>query len=153
MRYERADIIRDDWMLTSRFNGQVSSERLLFSETLGLGGFDTIRGTDSRAYNADHGWIANFEFGPKTYRCGTLQEPQTLRAYGFVDMGNGYVDQPQPGEDAYTFALSTGVGLRYQMSDRLIARFDYGFGIEDIDAAERSDRAHLGLTWIPGRRL
>ncbi|WP_144059323.1 hypothetical protein [Rhodopirellula sp. SWK7] len=35
----------------------------------------------------------------------------------------------------YTFALSTGVGLRFQLSDRVIARFDYGFGVEDIDAS------------------
>ncbi|WDQ14862.1 ShlB/FhaC/HecB family hemolysin secretion/activation protein [Rhodopirellula sp. P2] len=153
MRYERSDVVRDDWMLTSRLTGQASSERLLFSETLGLGGYDTIRGVDSRAYNADHGWIANFEFGPKTYRCGTTESPKTLRGYGFVDMGNGYVDHPMAGEDAYTFALSTGVGMRFQVSDRLIARFDYGFGIEEIEGAGRNDRAHFGLTWIPGRRL
>lgn len=153
LRYERADVARREWMLTTRLTGQASSERLLFSETLGLGGYDTIRGTDSRAYNADHGWIANFEFGPKTYRCGTVEEPKTLRAYGFVDVGNGYVDQPLAGEDAYTFAVSTGVGMRFQISDRLIARLDYGFGIEDIDAAERNDRAHFAVTWIPGPRL
>ncbi|SMP69805.1 Hemolysin activation/secretion protein [Neorhodopirellula lusitana] len=153
MRYERADVLRKEWMLTTRLTGQASSERLLFSETLGLGGYDTLRGTDSRVYNADHGWIANFEFGPKTYRFGTVENPKTLRGYGFVDMGNGYVDQPMAGEDAYTFAMSTGVGFRFQVSDRVIARFDYGFGIEEIDAAERSDRAHFGVTWIPGRRL
>lgn len=153
LRYERADVARREWMFTTRLTGQASSERLLFSETLGLGGYDTIRGTDSRAYNADHGWIANFEFGPKTYRCGTVEEPKILRAYGFVDVGNGYVDQPLAGEDAYTFAVSTGVGMRFQVSDRLIARLDYGFGIEDIDAAERNDRAHFAVTWIPGPRL
>ncbi|QDT07206.1 Heme/hemopexin transporter protein HuxB precursor [Rubripirellula lacrimiformis] len=153
MRYERADVVRDAWSLTTRLTGQASSERLLFSETLGLGGYDTIRGADSRAYNADHGWIANFELGPKTYRYGTAQNQRTLRTYGFVDMGNGYLDQPLAGEDAYTFALSTGVGMRFQVSDRIIARFDYGFGIEEIDGIGRSDRGHFGVTWIPGRRL
>ncbi|TWU47130.1 ShlB/FhaC/HecB family hemolysin secretion/activation protein [Rubripirellula reticaptiva] len=153
MRYERADSVGRDWLLSSRFAGQASSERLLFSETLGLGGFDTLRGTDQRAYNADHGWIANFEFGPKTYRWGCQHDPRTFRAYTFVDMGNGYVADPIDGEDAYTFALSTGVGARFQISDRLIARFDYGIGIQDIADNGRSDRAHFGLTWIPGRRL
>ncbi|WP_144054621.1 ShlB/FhaC/HecB family hemolysin secretion/activation protein [Rhodopirellula europaea] len=152
-RYERVDVVRKHWMLATRLTGQASSERLLFSETLGLGGYDTIRGTDSRAYNADHGWIANFEFGPKTYRFGTVKDPRTVRGYGFADLGNGYIDQPLAGEDAYTFAMSAGVGMRFQVSDRLIARFDYGFGIRDIDAAERSDRAHFAVTWIPGRRL
>jgi hemolysin activation/secretion protein len=151
--YERADVFGNNWMLNTRLTGQASSERLLFSETLGLGGFDTIRGVDQRAYNADQGWIANLEFGPRTYRCGTNDNPKTLRAYAFVDMGNGYVDQPRDGEDAYTFALSTGVGCRFQISDRLIARFDYGFGIQEIDNVGRSDRGHFGVTWIPGRRL
>ncbi|TWT98969.1 Heme/hemopexin transporter protein HuxB precursor [Neorhodopirellula pilleata] len=153
LRYDMQKIIADDWMLATRFLGQVASERLLFSETLGLGGFDSIRGTDQRAFNADHGWIANFELGPRTFRWGTPESPKVLRAYGFVDVGNGYIADPFAGEDAYTFALSTGVGARYQLSDRLIARFDYGFGIEDVDAADRNDRAHFGLTWIPGPRL
>ncbi len=75
-----------------------------------------------------------------------------MRAYSFIDMGNGYIDQPQPGEDASTFALSTGVGVRLQISDRLTARFDYGIGIVDLDDTSRNDRAHVGLTWIPRRR-
>lgn len=152
MGYERADLIGQSWLLSSRFVGQATSERLLFSETLGLGGFDSLRGTDQRAFNADHGWIANFEFGPKSYRWGTVTEPRTLRAYSFIDMGNGYIDQPQPGEDASTFALSTGVGARLQISDRLTARVDYGIGIVDLDETSRNDRAHVGLTWIPRRR-
>ncbi len=152
MLYQRADV-RRGWMLNSRFIGQASSERLLFSETLGLGGFDSIRGMDQRAYNADHGWIANFELGPKTYRWDYRCEPATFRGYGFVDMGNGYLDEPLPGENASTFAASTGLGFRFQLSDRLIARFDYGFGLKDLDERTRSDRAHFGLTWIPGRRL
>ncbi len=152
-RYERADTMLEDWLLTSRFVGQAASERLLFSETLGLGGFDSLRGTDQRSYNADHGLIANLEFGPRTYRWGCEHDPRTLRAYSFIDMGNGYVADPQPGEDAYTFAMSTGLGARFQLSDRLIARFDYGVGLKEIDRAFSSDRVHFGLTWIPGRRF
>ena len=151
LRYERADLIGNRWLLTSRLTGQVTSERLLFSETLGLGGFDTIRGTDQRAFNADHGWIANLEFGPKTHRWGCKTDPRTFRNYAFVDMGNGYVDSPQIGEDPSTFALSIGLGGRLQVSDRLTARFDYGIGLQDIAGTSRDDRAHFGLTWISGR--
>lgn len=155
LQYERADLVRESWLLSSRITGQASSERLLFSETIGLGGFDSIRGTDQRAFSADHGWIANFELGPKPYRWGCEHDPRTLRAYTFVDMGNGYLDDPAAGEDASTFAISTGIGARFQLSNRVIARFDYGVGIEDIDNANRTDRAHFGLTYIPslnGRR-
>ena len=77
-----------------------------------------------------------------------------LRLYGFLDFGNGYVDDPQPGEDPSTMAVSTGYGCRFQVSDRFIARFDYGSSLRNnIDAATRVERAHFSLTWIPGKRL
>lgn len=136
----------------SRFAAQAASERLLFSETFGLGGYDSIRGFDQRAYNADHGWRANFELGPRRIQWGCDDDPRSLRLYSFLDLGNGYLDEPLAGEDATTFAASTGLGARFQISDRLIGRFDYGFGIEDLDNIRRGDRAHLGLTWIPGPR-
>jgi hemolysin activation/secretion protein len=142
----------EDWQLVSRFTGQLASERLLFSETLGLGGFDSIRGLDQRTYNADDGWIMNTEFGPRTRRWGSADDQTSLRPYVFMDMGNGYVLDPQPGDDASTFSLSGGVGARYQVSDRLVARFDYGAAHTDIVGADRTSRVHLGLTWIPGPR-
>ena len=150
--FEDSRVIRRRLQLVSRFAAQAASERLLFSETLGLGGYDSLRGFDQRAYNADHGWRANFELGPCTYRWGCDGDRRTLRVYSFFDLGNGYLDDPLPGEDSSTFAASTGIGARFQLSDRLVCRFDYGFGVEDLDGIVRGDRAHLGLTWIPGPR-
>ena len=149
---ERTALLNGDWLILGRVTGQVASERLLFSETLGLGGFETLRGFDERASNADHGWIANIEFGPKTFRWGCEDDPRTLRPYTFMDLGNGYLSDPLPGEDAYTFAVSTGVGFRYAMSDRLSARLDWGYGFEDFGSGTRNNRFHCGVTWIPGKR-
>lgn len=149
---EESALVGCNWNLTSRLTGQISSERVLFSETLGLGGYDTLRGFDQRTFNADNGWIANFEFGPKTRRWGNKDSLRSLRVYSFMDVGNGYVRHAQPGEDAYTFAASTGLGLRFNISDRLTARCDWGYGFEDIANSERSNRIHMGLTWIPGPR-
>lgn len=149
---ERTCLIDCEWMLLGRLTGQAASERLLFSETLGLGGYDTVRGFDERASNADHGLISNLEFGPKTIRWGSDEDPHTFRPYTFLDMGNGYLQNPLAGEDAYTFVASTGLGFRYQVSDRLSTRFDWGYGFEDFGDGSRSNRFHLGLTWIPGPR-
>lgn len=145
-------LIGQHWQSVNRFVAQASSERLLYSETLGLGGYDSVRGFDQRSYNADHGWFANFELGPRTLRWGGHNEQRVLRAYGFIDLGNGYIDSPLPGEDAYTFVMSSGVGARFQISDRLSARVDYGAGVLEMDNAPRSSRFHFGLTWIPGPR-
>ncbi len=152
LRYEDSQRLGDDCQLVRRFTGQIASERLLFSETLGLGGFDSLRGFDQRAYNADNGWIANFEFGPRTWRWGLPEDQRSLRAYTFMDFGNGYLNSPLAGEDAYTMAISTGVGARFQISDRFIARFDFGDAITEIDGVSRTSRMHFGLTYIPGAR-
>ncbi len=152
MMAEQTSLVTHNWQLLYRLTGQVASERLLFSETLGLGGYDTIRGFNQRAFNADTGWLLNLEFGPRTFRGGCKDEPETLRVFSFIDMGPGYVKHPQSGEDAYTYALSTGVGLRYNMSDRLSCRLDYGYALQGISGAERENRLHFGVTWIPGER-
>ncbi|MCA9065876.1 MAG: ShlB/FhaC/HecB family hemolysin secretion/activation protein [Planctomycetaceae bacterium] len=149
---EESATIADDWSLLSRFTGQLASERLLFSEMLGLGGYDSLRGFDQRTYNADNGWIVNLEFGPKTYQWGDPECLHSLRGYVFTDIGNGYQISPQPGDDASTFAASSGFGLRYFLSDRVTARFDWGYGWEDTTTGRRSNRAHIGLVWIPGPR-
>ncbi len=149
---EDMSLVSCNWLLRTKLTAQASSERLLFSETLGLGGFDTVRGFDQRAFNADHGWIANFEFGPRTYRWGDLDDIHSLRPYVFTDLGNGYLSNPRAGEDAYSFAASSGFGLRFNVTDRLSLRFDWGYGWENISGSQRNNRAHIGLTWIPGPR-
>lgn len=153
VRAEQQKVLACHWMFASRFSGQLSSERLLFSETLGIGGFDTVRGVDQRQINADHGWVANLEFGPKPFRRGQGDHHSKQRTYGFVDFGNGYLAEPLAGEDANTFVVTIGAGARFQLSDRLIARFDYGSVLRGMDGANRDARAHIGLTWIPGKRL
>ena len=65
VRYESATNVGDsnDWQLTLRATGQLASERVLFSEMLGFGGYDTIRGYDQRALSGDHGWLTSVELG------------------------------------------------------------------------------------------
>lgn len=146
---DRMEPLGGGWLGRARLTGQVSSERLLFSEMLRLGGFDTIRGFDQRSFNTDHGWLASFEFGPCTKRWGCEDLHRSFRPYMFTDLGNGYLESPQAGEDSYAFSLSTGVGFRYNIGDSLTARFDYGYGLIDLGNTQRDNRAHFGLTWIP----
>ncbi len=124
----------------------------MLGETFGLGGFATLRGFDQRAQNTDHAVLASLEISPKTYRRGCDESERSLRPYVFTDFGNGYLDEPMVGEDAYTLGLSTGLGFRYNVADRLSARVDWGYGIIDLGNTQRDNRVHFGLTWIPGPR-
>ena len=152
LRLEASRLVPCDWQLVNRFTAQAASRRLLFSEMLGIGGFDTLRGFDQRIYNADHGWIANFELGPRTKRWTKSEESRVRRDYAFIDLANGYIESGRTGELDYQFAMSTGVGTRFQISDRLIARADWGIGVVDLKGVERDNRLHFSVTWIPGPR-
>lgn len=133
------------WQLLSRFTGQLTSTRLLFSETLGYGGFDSIRGYDMRTFNADSGWFANFELGPKIHRWGCRSAPNTLRAFGFFDVGQGYIQNEIPGEVPDEFLASIGLGLRLSMGLDTSLRLSYGHGLERVAGAATRDRLHVGF--------
>jgi len=138
--------------LLGRVTGQVASQRLLWSEMLGFGGYDSIRGYDQRSFNADMGYVTNLEFGPQTWFWGSPGEPKSLRAFGFFDYGGGRVLDPQPGDFVSDTLASVGAGARLAWSDRLSARFDYGIGLSDIPASSNEHRAHIGVVYVMGPR-
>ncbi|MEO9591206.1 ShlB/FhaC/HecB family hemolysin secretion/activation protein [Rhodopirellula bahusiensis] len=153
LRAERMWNVQEDWQLMGRFVGQLASERLLFSETLGFGGYDSIRGYDQRVYSGDDGWFASLEFGPRTKRFGTCSDPNTFRAFTFLDMGGGLVQDALPGEVSDEFLVSAGLGLRLAISDRISMRASYGHGFESVPGAESRDRVHIGIVSLFGPRV
>ncbi|WP_417737918.1 ShlB/FhaC/HecB family hemolysin secretion/activation protein [Rosistilla oblonga] len=130
--------------------GQISSDRLLFSETLGLGGYDTIRGYDQRTLNGDGGWIANLELGFQPWIKRTSRGTSVLRSFVFADLGEAYTRSPVPGEIGDQFISSAGVGMRYAISNRVNLRLDYGHGFNDVPGTQKQDRIHLGLVSLFG---
>lgn len=145
LRSERLWKPREGWMSVARFSGQLTTDRLLFSETLGLGGFDTIRGYDQRTLNGDSGWLASLELGPDLYKFGRCENRSSIRAFGFLDMGNAHIRSPVQGEVANQFLISTGIGARMSVSDHTSLRVSYGYGFEDVATSSNRDRLHIGL--------
>jgi len=138
--------------LLGRVTGQVASQRLLYSEMLGFGGYDSIRGYDQRDFNADVGYFANLELGPQPFTFGTSRDLKTVRVFTFFDYGGGYVRDPVPGEIASQTMASVGLGGRVALSDRLSARFDYGYGLSEVVTARTDQRAHVGIVYLMGPR-
>ncbi|MCE9608251.1 MAG: ShlB/FhaC/HecB family hemolysin secretion/activation protein [Planctomycetia bacterium] len=138
--------------LLGRVTGQVASQRLLYSEMLGFGGYDSIRGYDQRVFNGDIGYFTNLELGPQPWIIGTTRDRKVLRAFTFLDYGGGYVRNPVPGEVASQVLASTGAGARFSCSDRLTLRFDYGWGLSNVVGATTNQRAHLGVVYLMGPR-
>lgn len=126
-----------DYTLVDSFTGQLSGANLLGSEQLGFGGYDTIRGYDTRVVNADQGLLLSNELRTPPICLLSLLGWKNLPAdklqfIGFVDYGLAANKHLLPGEDATTTLLSAGPGLRYALASHLTVRADYGWQLRNV---------------------
>lgn len=110
--------------------GQLSSQNLLPSEQLGIGGYDTVRGYDERQLNYDGAIIVNAEIrtpafaflGRKSQKLGR----DSLQFLAFFDYGYGRDHNNIPGEAKGDYLCGTGPGIRYTLNPWLTGRLDWG---------------------------
>lgn len=140
------------FMLVNLLTFQLSDANLLPSEQLGFGGYDTIRGYDTRVFNSDSGFIVTTELrSPAVRGFSSLQAlesfPDKWQLLAFVDYGAGSNHLRLPGERAETRLLGAGPGLRCTVSTHLSFRADYGWQLLNQAETARlyASRTHLGL--------
>jgi hemolysin activation/secretion protein len=113
-----------------QLKGQLSSNTLLPSEELGIGGYDSVRGYDARQYDADSGLIGSFELHSPPV-CKT----KSPMGYGyfllFVDGGYGSDYTKVPSVPSADFLVSTGIGARYFLDPYITARADLGVKLHE----------------------
>lgn len=116
--------------------GQLSSQNLLPSEQVGLGGFDSVRGYDERQLNYDSGYIFNVELLTRTFTI--FSDPKCkkrwkdgLQFLGFIDYGAGSNHNLIPGERKHDFLCGAGPGVRYTIDPWITARLDLGVKLHD----------------------
>ncbi len=137
------------WVLSGWLQG--ATERLLPSEELALGGYNTVRGYDERVVNSDDGWIVDNELRAPPFSPGDLLHMPYLRDQiqflGFFDYGSARVIDvnPQDGADPNKTLYSAGVGFRYTLHKNLSVRFDYGWPLTEHNINEYSSRASFGI--------
>lgn len=149
---ERDQQLWNDWSMFARVQGQLSNGNLLSSETLGAGGYDSVRGFEQRIQSGDNGIVGTVELRTPTFYPSTFAGVNGVRdgAIGLIfwdaaKLSN--VDPTVPGVEE-EFALgSVGSGFRYQIEDDFTLRVDYGFqvtedGFTDVDHG----RWHVGAT-------
>jgi hemolysin activation/secretion protein len=140
-----------DFSLVNLFTGQISDANLLGSEQLGFGGYDTIRGYDTRVVNADQGLIFSNELHtPPTSllsQLGWKKHPtDNLQFIGFVDYGLAADKHRLPQEDRTTTLLGAGPGVRYSLASCLTVRADYGWRLRNVPTDRiNSMRWHVGM--------
>ncbi len=119
------------WSLLFCARGQLSSQNLLPSEQLGLGGYETVRGYDENQLNYDSGAILNVEWYTPSFSIFGKKRRDAFQFLAFVDYGYGRNRHPIPNEKKSDYLLGAGPGIRYTWNPWLSARIDVGFKLHD----------------------
>lgn len=145
---ERDQQLPQGWSAYGRLQGQGANANLLASETLGAGGYDSVRGFEQRIVRGDSGIAGSVELRTPSFYPSTFSGFGNVRdaAYGlvFYDFAALSSHTPLPGEEDLEIG-SVGLGFRYQRENWFTLRVDYGFQVteEGFDDGQQG-RWHVG---------
>ncbi len=145
---ERDQQLPAGWSAYARIQGQGSNANLLASETLGAGGYDSVRGFEQRIIRGDSGVAGSVELRTPSFYPSTFTGFGNVRdgAYGlvFYDFAAVSNHTPLPGQEDLEIG-SVGLGFRYQRENWFTLRVDYGFQVteEGFDDGNKG-RWHVG---------
>ncbi len=129
-----------DTVLLLRSNFQLANRALVPTEQFGVGGIQSVRGYRQDALLADNALFASAEVRLPIYRA--REQQLVLQLAPFFDFGTtwdsgakNFTDRNLSNSDTLA---SIGLGLRFQLGERLNARFDWGIPLVDIDSRERT---------------
>jgi hemolysin activation/secretion protein len=126
-------LLAPDSILLVRGDVQVADRAMLPLEQFGLGGVDSVRGYRQDALLADSGVFASTE---ARFPIARFAKDSTLQITPFVDFGTVWNNSSE--KLARTTLLSTGLGLRYQFSDRLTAKVEWGIPLISLEGSKRT---------------
>lgn len=144
---ERDQMLPNGWTAFGRLQLQRANGNLLGSETLGAGGYDSVRGFEQRITRGDNGYVGTVELrSPSVYPSnlgGYFNMQDALMGLVFYDFANLNNATPLVGERDISLG-SVGVGLRYQVETWFSLRVDYGVQVNDDLNDGSTGRWHVG---------
>ena len=137
-----------NWKLRGLMNAQYASEKLMWSERLGLGGVSGVRGYYEDSYFADRGVVINLELSAPPVTMNLAGKDAQLQMYVFRDWGKGFnIDDqlvrdlnPRTADRNHVIS-SYGFGARFSLSPYV--QFNGSLGFADRGLHERGD-GYLG---------
>jgi len=131
-----ARLLARDTPLLVGFGVQAADRSLVPIEQLSIGGSDTVRGYRKDLLLANSGAFASIETRFPILRSTNL--PGLLQVAPFFDFGTSFDGKQGPGLNQSHTLASVGVGLRWQVANRLFVRLDYGIPLVSVSAQEDS---------------
>jgi hemolysin activation/secretion protein len=126
-------LLAPDSTLLVRGDVQVANQAILPFEQFGLGGVDSVRGYRQDALIADNGIFTSTEVRLPIAR---FAPDSILQVAPFIDFGTVWNNSAEKIPQKTLF--STGLGLRYQFSDRLTAKVEWGIPLLSIEGSKRT---------------
>lgn len=128
-------LLAPDTLLVVRSDLQLTPDEIVPLEQIGVGGQQTVRGYRQDALLTDNAILASVELRYPIVR--TNDGEGLLQVTPFVDFGTAWNNGDRPDPDPNTL-VSVGLGLRFQYSENLSIRFDWGIPLVDVDSNERT---------------
>lgn len=125
-------LLDTDMLLLTRANVQLADRSLLSLEQIGLGGQGSVRGYRQDQILSDNGIFASVELRVPIFRIDDWDS--LVQITPFVDYGKGWNNGDRADPDP-SHLVSVGVGLLWQVSDRVTARVDWGIPLNEVDSS------------------
>ncbi len=129
-------LLAPDTPLILRGDLQVADRALVPIEQLSIGGPDTVRGYRRDLLLANSGALASAEVRIPIFR--SIKLPGVLQLAPFVDFGSAFGISSDINLDQPSTLASVGIGLQWQMEDRLSVRLDYGVPLVSVESTGAS---------------
>ncbi|MCW6049702.1 ShlB/FhaC/HecB family hemolysin secretion/activation protein [Lyngbya sp. CCAP 1446/10] len=129
-------LLAPETLLIVRSDIQLADRPLLSLEQIGIGGVQSVRGYRQDLLLTDSGAIASAEVRIPVWRVPKVKG--LLQVAPFIDFGVGWNhsgEKPNPDSDKL---LGAGLGLIWQMGDRLNVRLDYGIPLINARSGDRT---------------
>jgi hemolysin activation/secretion protein len=144
---DRSFNLPKNWRVRGLFNAQYATEKLLWSERMGLSGVNAVRGYYEDSYFADRGVTMNLELSAPPVNMSFAGKDAQLQMFVFRDWGKGFnvdeqVIRDLNNRESKTHIVSSyGFGARFSLSPYV--QFNGTLGFADRGLHERGD-GYLG---------
>lgn len=129
-------LLATDTLLVVRSDLQLSNEPLLALEQFSVGGLGSVRGYRQDLLLTDNGFLLSTEVRLPILRVARVEG--ILQIIPFVDFGVGWNNGEFSNNPSPNTLVGVGLGLLWQMGDRLNARFDWGIPLVNVDVEKDS---------------
>jgi len=129
-------LLAPETLLIVRSDIQLADRPLLSLEQIGIGGVQSVRGYRQDLLLTDSGAIASAEVRIPVWRVAEVEG--LLQVAPFIDFGVGWNQSEEKANPESDKLLGAGLGLVWQMGDRLNVRLDYGIPLINARSGDRT---------------